>query len=136
MIDASITIGHDLVNDPNDFQANSSAGPNPMNVIDGIRVNTGMTYLNKEVRVRPNLTILAETLIDQILFDGEKAVGIITSKGEKLYAKEVILSAGAIGSALILMRSGIGPKEELARHGIALKKDKPVGKTLRDHVFY
>lgn len=50
--------------------------------------------------------------------------------------KEVILSSGSINSPQILMLSGIGPKEELQKHGIKVIKDLPVGKYMQDHQFF
>ena len=69
-----------------------------------------------------NLTILADTLVDRVLLDGDRAVGVATSAGE-LRAPIVVLAAGAYGSPGILLRSGIGPERGL-----------PVGEGLTDHV--
>lgn len=72
-------------------------------------------------------------------WDPKKALGIelINKEGKKvqLFAnKEVILTAGAIGSPQILLQSGIGPKEDLEKLGIPVVKDLPVGKNLQNHV--
>ena len=68
---------------------------------------------------------------------GKNAKGVEVERfGEKLRyfaANEVVLSAGAIGSAQILMLSGIGPEDELRRHGIEPLLDLPVGQNLQDH---
>ncbi|UZT99378.1 GMC family oxidoreductase N-terminal domain-containing protein [Chryseobacterium fluminis] len=121
-----------------DFNAGKQhgVGPYPMNIINGIRYNTGMAYLNEEIRSRKNLTVIGEALTDRVVFEGKRAKGVITADGSVFKAKEIILSAGTYGSAAILLRSGIGPKEELDKHGIPVIAELPVGKKLYDHPFY
>jgi choline dehydrogenase-like flavoprotein len=68
------------------------------------------------------LTIRADTLVDRVLLDGSRAVGVATSTGE-LQADTVVIAASAYGSPAILLRSGIGPETGL-----------PVGENLSDHV--
>lgn len=76
----------------------------------------------------------------RIIFEGNRAVGVIyrnTESGEEITArvnKEVIVTAGVINSPVILLRSGIGPKDDLTQAKIPLAKDLPVGKNLHDHV--
>ena len=79
-----------------------------MNVVNGVRVNTGMAYLDN-VRARANLSIRGDALVDRVLFEGKRAVGAPMASGEEIHAGEVILSAGAYGSPAILLRSGVGP---------------------------
>ena len=88
-----------------------------------------------------DIKVLTYTLAKEVVFDEKdklKAKGIKVERfGEELEynaKKEVILSAGAIGSAQILMLSGIGPKAELAKNGIQSRIDLPVGKNLQDHI--
>jgi 5-(hydroxymethyl)furfural/furfural oxidase len=87
----------------------------------GRRVSTNDGYL-EPARTRPNLTVRGETLVDRVVLSGRRAVGIVTAAGEEMEAGEVVLSAGAIHSPAILLRSGIGP--QLGR---------PVGANLIDH---
>jgi choline dehydrogenase len=61
-------------------------------------------------------------------------VGVVLGTGEELEADEVVLAAGALWSPNLLMRSGIGPAEQLAEHGIAVQADLPVGATMSDHL--
>lgn len=108
----------------------------PMNVNGDVRINTGMAYLTKDVRARAELEIRAETLVDRVVFDGSRAAGVVLADGTELRAGEVILSAGSYGSAAILLRSGIGPADDLGALGIPVVSDLPVGLRLQDHPFY
>ena len=86
-----------------------------------MRVNAAFAYLDP-ARGRPNLTILADTIADRVVLDGNRATGALTSAGE-LSAEVVVLASGAYGSPGVLLRSGIGPERGL-----------PVGENLIDHV--
>jgi choline dehydrogenase len=121
-----------------DFNAEEQhgVGPYPMNIVNGKRMNTGMTYLNDLVRKRENLTIIGDALVDKILFNNTTAYGVQLSDGKQLKADEIILSAGTYGTAPILLRSGIGPKKDLADAGIPMVADLPVGENLIEHPFY
>ncbi|HSW12535.1 MAG TPA: choline dehydrogenase [Solimonas sp.] len=106
---------------------------------DGQRCSNARAYLTPEVRNRPNLTILSGAQVTQVLLQGKRAVGVKLrrdGRDEELRAqKEVILSAGAFQSPQLLLLSGIGPKAELARHGIAQQHELPgVGENLQDHL--
>jgi choline dehydrogenase len=93
----------------------------PVNIVDGVRWNAAFAYVDP-ARNRSNLTVIADTLVDRVLLDGERAVGAATSAGD-FGAATVVVSAGAYGSPAILLRSGIGPGRGL-----------PVGEGLADHV--
>ena len=90
--------------------------------------------------VRENVEVMTYSAVSNIVLDED---GKLTAKGVEVErfgqrlryfaANEVVLSAGAIGSAQILMLSGIGPKKELQRHGIGQLLDLPVGQNLQDH---
>lgn len=92
----------------------------PVNAVGAVRWNAAFAYLDP-ARGRANLTILADTLVDRVLLDGDRAAGVVTTSGE-LRAGTVVLAAGAYGSPGILLRSGIGPQR------------LPVGEGLCDHV--
>lgn len=105
---------------------------------DGQRHSSAAAFLTP-VRARPNLTILTKAEVDRILFDGTRAVGVHLRHGgshKQLHTQgEVILSAGAIGSPDLLLRSGIGPAADLAALGQEVVADLPgVGQNLQDHV--
>lgn len=111
-------------------------GPLPMNNPDGIRMSTGLTYINPN-RQRLNLTIRPNVLVRRLLFEGKRAVGVEVESGGETFVVEgaqIILSAGAIASPQLLMLSGVGPADHLRRLGIPIVHDIPgVGKNLRDH---
>ncbi|MFA8325803.1 GMC family oxidoreductase [Burkholderia ubonensis] len=134
-IDATIANGYRAVDDFDGPDANG-VGPYPMNIVNGVRVNTGIAYLTNEVRARENLRIRGDALVDRVLFDGDRAIGVRLDSGEEIHANEVILSAGAYGSAAILLRSGIGPGADLRALSIPEVTALPVGQRLQDHPFY
>ena len=134
-IDGSEAAGLRRVDDPNGRDQDGVA-PYTLNVVDGVRQNTGIVYLTEEVRRRPNLTIRDRTIVDRVLFEGRTATAVVTLDGEVLRAGELILSAGTFGSAGILLRSGVGPAADLAPHGIEVVADLPVGLRFQDHPFY
>ena len=104
----------------------------------GERIPTSVCYLTDEVRKRKNLTLRTHCVVDRVLIDAGRATGarIIDSQGgvESLRAREVIVCAGAIHSPAVLLRSGIGPADDLASLGIASVADRPgVGANLMEH---
>ncbi|NQV54614.1 MAG: choline dehydrogenase [Rhodospirillales bacterium] len=104
----------------------------------GRRHSTAAAFL-KPARGRSNLEIITDAEVDRIIFDGRRASGVqINRKGRTeivAAGREVILSAGAIGSPAILLRSGIGAASELSALGIEPVFDLPgVGKNLQDHI--
>ncbi|WP_027056494.1 GMC family oxidoreductase [Mesorhizobium erdmanii] len=109
----------------------------PLTNRNGQRVSAAMAYLSESVRSRPNLTILSETTVVRLIFSGRAIKGVETenSCGRQSYsASVVILCAGAIHSPAILMRSGIGPAEQLAKLGIPVVTElKGVGRSLQEH---
>lgn len=110
------------------------AGPIPMNTINGVRQSTASTYL-AQARHRPNLTIRSGTLVDRVVFEGRRAVGIrLANPIETLYSDHIILASGTYGSPAILMRSGLGPAHHLKELGIPVLEDlSGVGQNLADH---
>jgi 5-(hydroxymethyl)furfural/furfural oxidase len=111
--------------------------PFAMNIREGRRVSTNDGYL-EPARNRPNLTIRGDCHVDTVLFDARqrRARGVQLVGGEQYEVAsggEVILSAGAVHSPAILMRSGIGPAQALSRLGIEVICDLPVGKGLQEH---
>ena len=134
-IDAAVAEGFPVAEDFNG-PSPSGVGGYPVNVINGVRQNTGMVYLTDEVRNRPNLKISGDVLVDRVLFDQRRAIGVVTASGAEIPAGEVILSGGSYGSPAILLRSGVGPAAHLAELGIDVVADLPVGQRLQDQPFY
>src|SRR5215471_8382091 len=104
----------------------------------GVRWSSARAFL-KPVLNRPNLRLETGVLVEKIVFEGRRAVGVRFRQDGKLIearAKgEIILSAGAVGSPQILQLSGVGPAEWFLEHGIAPVLDKPgVGRNLQDHL--
>jgi 5-(hydroxymethyl)furfural/furfural oxidase len=104
----------------------------------GERIPTSVCYLDDAVRARPNLMIRTDAIAERILFDGKRAIGarIVRDDGsrEDVFAGRVIVSSGAIHSPALLMRSGIGPADELRALGIDVIADRAgVGRNLMEH---
>jgi 5-(hydroxymethyl)furfural/furfural oxidase len=101
------------------------------------RVSAASAYLDEATRRRPNLTIRAQTTVERLLFDGTRCTGVsAVAGGERLVlrAGHVIVSAGAIHSPAILMRSGVGPAEHLEDIGVPVVAPLPgVGANLQNH---
>lgn len=112
-------------------------GPHAMNKIDGQRISAAQAWLTPEVRARPNLKILPQTLVRRVCFEGRRAVGVEVERAgevQTLRAEQVVLSAGAIHTPGILLRSGIGPQAQLQRLGVERVQDLPgVAARLLDH---
>jgi choline dehydrogenase len=134
-VDAAVAEGFPLVEDFNGPNP-GGVGGFPVNVVDGVRQNTGLVYLTEVVRNRPNLKISGDVLIDRVLFDGHRAVGVVTASGAEIPAGEVILAGGTYGSPAVLLRSGVGPAADLGELGIRVVADLPVGQHLQDQPFY
>ncbi|MBB1342465.1 choline dehydrogenase [Pseudoalteromonas sp. SR45-6] len=116
-------------------------GPMHMTVKDGVRSSASREYLDP-VKLRKNLVIVTGALAEKVLLEGKKAVGVqYKVNGDIVKAKaskDVILSAGPIGSPHLLQLSGIGDSEILKAVGIEVKHHLPgVGQNLQDHLeFY
>lgn len=116
-------------------------GPMHMTVKNGYRCSTSRAYLDP-VKKRKNLTIITKALVSKVLLQEQRATGIEYQKGSKTHIvncnKEVILSAGSIGSPHILQLSGIGEPKTLKAAGVEVKHALPgVGQNLQDHLeFY
>ncbi|MCS7267915.1 MAG: choline dehydrogenase [Geminicoccaceae bacterium] len=108
-----------------------------LTIRNGFRCSAAVAYLRPAKR-RPNLAIRTRALVCRLLFEGRKAVGVVYRRDgiERIVRanREIVLSAGAIGSPQILMLSGIGPGEHLAALGIPVVQHLPgVGRNLQDH---
>ena len=149
-VDAGVDAGYMATDDYNGKQQ-EGFGPMHMTIKNGVRWSTANAYL-KPAMQRSNLTVMTHALVHKVLFEsikkedkkieGKQAVGLeFERKGKltRLYCnKEVILSAGSIGSPHILQLSGIGKSSTLTDAGIEQVHELPgVGENLQDHLeFY
>ena len=139
-INAGVEAGYFETKDYNGEQQ-EGFGPMHMTVKNGVRSSTANAYL-RPAMARNNLTVITHALVHKVLLDGKKAVGVRYERKGKIVDvkanKEVVLSAGPVGSPHLLQLSGIGPKAVLAAANIDVKHDLPgVGQNLQDHLeFY
>jgi choline dehydrogenase len=117
---------------------NTGVGYFHVNQKRGFRWSAARGFL-KPILHRDNLRLETGVLVEKVLFDGKRAVGVrYRQHGRTVEARakgEVILSAGSIGSPEILQRSGVGPAEWLGEFGIATVANRPgVGRNLQDHL--
>ena len=131
-VEAGIPRVEDL-NDPDDVEG---VAPSPANVFNGVRWNSSLAYIDP-VRGQGNLTVVGNALVDRVIFDGNRAVAVeafIDGQAERFEAGEIVLSAGAYGSPAIMLRSGIGPADDLSALDIDVMHDLVgVGGNLADH---
>lgn len=128
-----------------DFNGPEQEGVGPYQVTQfrrgerhGERCSAAAAYLHPNLE-RPNLDVITRAHISKIVIENGRATGAEYIKGGQTHhltcQKEVILSAGAFGSPQILLLSGIGPKQEVEKHGIAHLHELPgVGQNLQDHL--
>jgi choline dehydrogenase len=139
-IKAGQQAGYGATNDANAAQQ-EGFGPMHMTVKNGVRSSASREYLDP-VKSRNNLSIVTGALAEKVLLNGKQAIGVeYRVNGTTLTAKaskEVVLSAGPIGSPHLLQLSGIGDSDTLKAAGIEVKHHLPgVGQNLQDHLeFY
>ena len=105
----------------------------PRTIKNGIRVSSSTAFL-RPVRSRPNLTVATGSLVTRVLFEGDAAVGVATSRGEHRASREVILCAGSIATPQLLQLSGIGPETVLREAGVDVRVHSPrVGEGMLEH---
>jgi predicted dehydrogenase (TIGR03970 family) len=138
-VNAAMEAGYQWVDDLNgstrDAPLPSGVGAVPLNVNGGTRVGPGGAFL-KPAMGRAGLTVLTDTRVRRIRIAGGRAVGVecVGPAGPTdLTADRIVLSAGAIGSAHLLLLSGIGPHDALRAAGVSVAVDLPVGTASSDH---
>ncbi|MFO1138097.1 MAG: GMC family oxidoreductase N-terminal domain-containing protein [Paracoccus sp. (in: a-proteobacteria)] len=115
---------------------NEGVGYFKVNQRGGWRVSAAKAFLRPALS-RPNLTVMTDTQVRRVLFDGRRATGVEVIQGGQtrvIAGGQIILSAGAIGSPQILQLSGIGPGALLHSMGIEVLRDCAVGENLQDHL--
>ncbi|HEY2652932.1 MAG TPA: GMC family oxidoreductase [Solirubrobacteraceae bacterium] len=137
LVAGALDLGFEYVEDLDAPSAwDGVTGPWPRNRRNEIRQSSNVAYL-RPARERSNLVVQADALVDRLVLRGDRVTGIrwIDASGRCHFAEgdHIVLSAGAYGSAPILLRSGIGPAQELRLLGIEPRVDLPVGQGLMDH---
>lgn len=131
-LSGATSLGHTYVADHN-RPGLVGAGPSPRTAINGVRMSTAITYL-ASARGRPNLTIRSDTMVASVSCTRTRVKGIRLIDGTLVEAGRVVIASGAYASPGILLRSGIGPADELRSLGIEPIIDLPgVGANLSDH---
>ncbi|XP_052807469.1 alcohol dehydrogenase [acceptor]-like [Mya arenaria] len=135
-VDAGKELGYSEV----DFNGEEQIGfaASQINVRDGSRASTVSAFLRPAMS-RDNLHVVVNAHVTKIIIESKVARGVYFVKDNKKHAvyadREVILSAGAIGSPQILMLSGVGPQTHLENLNIPVIMDLPVGQNMEDHVY-
>ena len=136
-VEAATSLGYPYTSDYN-TEDQEGVGYFQMTMRNGRRCSSAAAFL-KPARNRGNLHIFTGAQTERLILEGRRAVGIQVRRGTDLVdvraRREVILSAGSLGSPHLLMLSGIGAGSDLRQHGITLVRDLPgVGKNLQDHL--
>ncbi|HEU4852189.1 MAG TPA: choline dehydrogenase [Telluria sp.] len=136
-VDAALAAGFPF---NQDFNGPIQEGVNCYEVTqkNGERWSAARAFLHPALG-RPNLTVLTGAHAERVLFDGRRATGVAFRRagasGSVVARREVLLAGGAINSPQLLMLSGIGEPQQLARHGIAVRQPLAgVGRNLQDHL--
>jgi predicted dehydrogenase (TIGR03970 family) len=138
-VSAAQQAGHDWIADLNDVASASGlpagVGAVPLNIVDGVRSGSGAAYLMPALG-RANLSLMTQTRVLRLRFSGNRAIGVdaIGPGGPiTVTADRIVLSAGAIESAHLLMLSGIGDSAVLRGAGVDVLAALPVGMACSDH---
>jgi choline dehydrogenase len=136
LLDAAVEAGHPYLDDLNGA-GGEGVGWSEVNVVGGVRQSAADAYL-RPVLHRRNLTVVTNAMARRLIIDGGRCRAVVYRKnGEERSAyaqREVVLAAGTIGSAQLLMVSGVGPADHLRQVGITVQADLPgVGENLHDH---
>ena len=133
--DAALSVGHEWIDDHNAPGA-VGIGPIPLNMLGGVRQTPADLYLDPAL-ARENLAVRAEVLVDRLATAGGRVTGVevIGPEGpESLPADAVVMALGPYATPAALLRSGIGPADELALHGIPVVAEIPgLGRGMQDH---
>jgi choline dehydrogenase len=131
-VDAMVAAGFDAVDDMNRPDA-IGVGPMPMSSVEGRRVSASDAYLGPDTRP-PNLVLRPDSEVATIDVRGGRARGVRLIDGTSIAGEEIVVSAGTYGSPALLLRSGLGPANDLRALRIPVVADLPgVGSNLADH---
>ncbi|MEC7946868.1 MAG: GMC family oxidoreductase N-terminal domain-containing protein [Myxococcota bacterium] len=136
-VEAARDMGFPDCPDTNDPATPEGVGPHAMNQIEGRRISAAAAWLTPAVRAREGLTIWPDTQVVRLRFSGRRVCGAELMRGgetREVEADHVVLAAGAIHTPPLLLRSGIGAREDLDRMGIEAHTVLPgVAHRLLDH---
>jgi choline dehydrogenase len=142
LLEAARSLGIPTFDSPNGamMEGDGGAAINDVRIRDGRRLSVFRSYTYPRMH-QPNLTVLTDALVSKLRFDGGKVIGIEAIRDGRTVSidatREVVLSMGAVNTPKVLMQSGIGPEQELKRHGIAVRQHLPgVGQNHQDHVSF
>lgn len=130
VLEAAAELGLPVNEDHNGARMEGAALAN-LTIADGRRVSTATAYLHG--RKLPTLTLRCGAEVRALRFEGARCTGVAGEGWEARAEGDVVLCAGAFASPALLLRAGIGPPEELARHAIPTRAALPVGENLQDH---
>lgn len=142
LVDAFIAAGVELgLAENNDYNGESilGIGKCDLTIKDGERASTASAFLRRQAAERSNLVIRTGAFVRRLILDGDRAVAVEfedSSGMHRVHARrEIVLSAGTIGSAHLLLLSGIGPGDQLRAAGVTPLVESPhVGANLQDHI--
>ena len=127
--------GIPAVDDFNNLDETVGVAPFPVNLNGGVRINSAFAYVDP-VRDRQDMRVQGDVLVDRLLIRDGRVEGVIVQHDgseHTVRAARVVLSAGAYGTPSIMLRSGIGPSDEMAEAGVSSEHDLPgVGRNLHD----
>jgi 5-(hydroxymethyl)furfural/furfural oxidase len=101
------------------------------------RSGSATCYLDAKVRARPNLTVIADASVRELMFDGAAVTGVraaVAGTDQEFRGREVLVTAGTLQTPGLLLRSGIGPADQLRAAGVAVRHARDgVGRNLQNH---
>ncbi|GGY43464.1 oxidoreductase [Pseudoduganella albidiflava] len=142
MLEAARSLGVPTFDSPNGamMEGDGGAALNDLRIAGGKRLSIFRSYTYPRMAA-PNLTVLTGALVSRLVFEGSRVTGVDVIVDGRLRSftaeREVVLSLGAVNTPKVLMQSGIGPEQELRRHGIGVRQHLPgVGQNHQDHVSF
>lgn len=133
-LEASCALGYELVDDLTSLQGGPGAARIPKNIVDGVRWNAAFAYLDA---MRDRVQVVSDALVERVALDGDRARGVwfrVADGSRFVSAERIIVASGVYGSPAVLLRSGVGPADELRALGIQAQLELDgVGRNLHDH---
>lgn len=137
-LDAMVESGLPLLGDLNGLDETVGVATESVNIVEGARFNSAFAYLDPR-RADPRLTIAGDALVDRLILEGEAVAGVVAIRdgaAVEVRAPLVILCGGTYCTPTVLLRSGIGPADDLRALGIDVVVDSPgVGANLHDQPY-